>query len=184
LRFTIKNVGEFTSKIRDLKPGTPIQFSGPFGAFCKDIDQEKEIVMIAGGVGVTPFLSVLRHFREIKADNRVVLFWGNKTSADAFASEELEAMTRELNLKVVHAFDHVTPEDLPPSPDPERVVHILGYLSRDVLREHIHTPEASFYLCGPPPMQNAVIDELAACGVDPSRVQKETFSAPARPKKG
>jgi predicted ferric reductase len=184
LRFTIKKVGEFTSKIRSLKPGTPVHCAGPFGVFCKDVDQNKEIVMIAGGVGVTPFLSVLRHFRKTKADNRVVLFWANRTPADAFASEELEAMTRELNLKVVHTFDHIESEDPPPSPNPERVVSLAGYLNRDILRKYAHTLEASFYLCGPPPMQDAVLAELEACGVDPSGVQKETFTWAGRAKKG
>jgi NAD(P)H-flavin reductase len=60
LSLTIRKQGEFTSAILDLKPGTPLKCMGPLGAFCKDIDSKLSIVMMAGGVGVTPFLSVLR----------------------------------------------------------------------------------------------------------------------------
>ncbi|MFW5837220.1 MAG: FAD/NAD-binding family oxidoreductase [Desulfovibrionaceae bacterium] len=183
LRFTIKQSGDFTSRVRELAPGTPVQCVGPFGAFCKDIDQHKEIVMVAGGVGITPFLSVLRHFRRTGADNRVVLFWSNKTPADAFAGDELIEMTRELDLKVVHAFSRTSPEGPPPSPAPDRVAHIGGRLTRDVLQEHIRTPDASFYVCGPPAMQESVIAELSACGVDPDKVQKEAFTPPGGSKK-
>jgi predicted ferric reductase len=176
LRFTIKQSGEFTSKVRELEPGTPVQCVGPFGGFCTDADQHEEIVMVAGGVGITPFLSVLRHFRSTGAANRVVLFWSNKSPADAFAGDELIEMTRELDLKVVHAFSRVGPEELPPSPAPDRVAHVAGRLTREVLQEHIRTPDASFYLCGPPAMQEAILEELSACGVDPGKVQKEAFT--------
>jgi len=89
LRLTIKKSGRFTSSIPELRPGTPVKCAGPFGVFCKDIDKQGEILMIAGGVGITPFLSVLRHFRSIGAKNRVRLLWTNKTREDAFAADEL-----------------------------------------------------------------------------------------------
>ncbi len=74
----------------------------PLGVFCRGIDEKPEIVMIAGGVGITPFLSVLRHFRGGKAKNRVLLFWANKTLSETFCLDEIRAMTRELDLTVVH----------------------------------------------------------------------------------
>jgi len=89
-RLTIKKSGVFTSSIPDLKPGTPVKCEGPLGVFCKDIDTREEIAMIAGGVGITPFLSVLRHFRNICATNRMTLFWTNKTIDDVFAADELK----------------------------------------------------------------------------------------------
>ncbi|HYA14476.1 MAG TPA: hypothetical protein VEF33_09080, partial [Syntrophales bacterium] len=78
LRLTIKKVGKLTSAIPDLKPGDPVKCLGPLGIFCKDVDIKPVIVMLAGGVGVAPFLSVLRHLRNIKASNKAILFWVNK----------------------------------------------------------------------------------------------------------
>lgn len=180
LRMTIKKSGAFTSSIPDIKPGTPIQCTGPFGQFCKDIGTRKEIVMIAGGVGITPFMSVLRHFKDTGADNAITLFWANKTPGDAFAARELEDLTRSLKLHVVHVYSRVEPADQSPSPvfddgRPGGISHAYGRLNQEMFLRHITSMDASFYLCGPPPMQQGILDELSQCGVAPDRVDKEAF---------
>lgn len=177
LRFTIKGVDEFTRSVPDWTPGAMIRCEGPFGVFCRDIDNQEHIVMIAGGVGITPFLSVLRHFRETRAKNRVTLFWANRTVADAFARDELAAMTRELDLTVVHAVSREDPTAvIGPDDATDRIVYEKGRITRDMLQRHLEDPKGSFYVCGPPEMQEAVLKELAECGVDPDAVQKERFT--------
>lgn len=180
LRMTIKKSGAFTSAIPDIAPGTPIQCSGPFGQFCRDIGTHQHVVMIAGGVGITPFLSVLRHFKAIKASNSILLFWANKTPQDAFAALELEELTKELSLHVVHVFSRVPPEDQHPAAlhadgRPGRISHEFGRLDQSIFRRYMSPTDASFHLCGPPPMQLAVLDELNQFGVDPGSVEKEAF---------
>jgi predicted ferric reductase len=176
LRFTIKKIGQFTSAIPDLKPGTPVKCMGPLGVFCRGIDAKPSIVMIAGGVGITPFLSVLRHFRNIKAGNRVTLFWSNKTIDDVVCADEIEAMTRSLALKVVHNLsrdDDVARHVKASFPD---VSYEHGRLSADILRRHGASVDASFYLCGPPPMMESALQEIPSLGVDPATVEREKFS--------
>ncbi len=173
LRFTVKSIGDFTAGVRDWKPGTPVQCSGPMGVFCKDIDSQKHIVMIAGGVGITPFLSVLRTFRTDGATNRILLFWSNKTVEDAFARGELEVLTRHLDLTVVFLFTRS--ENLPESPG-SHVFHRAGRLDKQVLEEFGVSPTASCYVCGPPAMQEAVLRMLQSCGVPQERVQREAFN--------
>ncbi len=187
LRMTIKKSGAFTSSIPDIEPGTPIQCTGPYGQFCKDIGTSKEVVMIAGGVGITPFLSVLRHFKDTGADNKITLFWANKTPQDAFAAKELEELTQDLKLHVVHAYSRVAPEAQTTAPAfsdgrPGKISHEYGRLNKEMFLRHIPSTDASFYLCGPPPMQQAVLEELSSYGVDPGRVDKEAFvfSKPAK----
>lgn len=188
LRMTIKKSGAFTSAIADIAPGTPIQCAGPFGQFCTGIDSKQQIVMLAGGVGITPFLSVLRHFNERGAENQMLLFWANKTPADAFAAEELERYTRSLRLHLVHVFSRVPESEQEPAPQfddgrPGRISHEYGRLNRELLLRHMLSPAAAFYLCGPGPMQLAVLEELAKCGVPADAVSKEAFqfkSAPAK----
>jgi len=175
LRMTIKKEGAFTSAIPDLKPGTPVKVMGPLGVFCKAVDSQPEIVMIAGGVGITPFLSVLRHFRNSKADNKVLLFWSNKTLSDVFCQDELRGMTRDIALTVVHClsreddvqgyFDAGTP----------REHYEKGRLSAEILKRYGVRRDAAFYLCGPPPMMEATLKELATLGVDPAAVEEERF---------
>jgi len=180
LQMTIKKSGAFTSTIPEIEPGTPVECAGPFGQFCHGIEANKEIVMIAGGVGITPFLSVLRHFNDTGADNSIVLFWANKTFADAFAAAELEEYTRKMRLHVVHVLSRVEPADQKPAPEftdprPGRVSHEYSRISQALLQRHLVTTAAAFYLCGPPPMQQTVLDELAKCGVPPESVRKEAF---------
>ena len=176
LRLTIKKVGKFTSAIPDLKPGTPVKCMGPLGAFCRDIDLKPVVVMLAGGVGVAPFLSVLRHFRNIKAGNKVILFWVNKGADDVFSSDEIGAMTNELALTVVYCFsreDDVQKYFLQEYP---RIFYEKGRLSGDILKRFGINKDAAFYLCGPPPMMESALTELSGLGVDQSAVQQERFT--------
>lgn len=176
IRLTIKNVGKFTSAVSDLKPGTEIRCRGPFGAFCNDIDTKPSIVLVAGGVGIAPFLSVLRHFRNIKAGNKVALFWVNKSMEDIFSLDEIAAMTHELSLRVVYCLsrDDDVQRHLR-SNDPE-VFYEKGRLSNDILVKHGTTRNAAFYLCGPLPMMESVLTELGKLDVDRSMVQQERFT--------
>jgi NAD(P)H-flavin reductase len=176
LCLTIKKEGKFTSAIPDLKPGTPVKCMGPLGIFCKDIDTKPVIVMMAGGVGITPFLSVLKHFKNIKAGNKVTLFWANKAIADVFSSDEIEEMTQELSLTVVHCLSR---EDDVQRYFQQKYPHILyekGRLSGDILKRHGVTKDATFFLCGPPSMMEAALKELDNLHVDPSAVKQENFT--------
>lgn len=176
LRFTIKNSGVFTSSIPELKPGTPVRVEGPFGVFCRDIEKRKEIAMIAGGVGITPFLSVLRWLRNIRAKNSMTLFWTNKTIEDIFATDELKEMTRELNLTIVHTISREKEVEKYFQDEYPNVLYVPGYATREVLQKHVDFLGTSFYLCGPPRMQESILKELEACGVDPESVERENFS--------
>lgn len=178
LRMTIKSVDPFTSHIRELAPGAPVLLAGPYGTFLKDVDEHDAVCMIAGGVGVTPFLSALRHFRDTGADNHCVLFWSNKTPEDAFAAGELAGMTATLDLTVVHCFSRATAEQVAAFPASGRVYAHRGRLSRDILDRHTPGPgwgRAWTAVCGPPPMQAAVLDMLESLGVDRDAVQTEAF---------
>ena len=176
LSLTIKKVGKFTSAIPDLKPGTPVKCMGPLGVFCKDIDFKPFIIMLAGGVGIAPFLSVLRHFRNTKAGNKVTLFWVNKGIEDVFSSNEIEAMTNDIALTVVYCLsreDYVQRYFRQEYPS---IFYEKGRLNSDILKRFGITKDASFYLCGPPPMMESALQEVGSLGVDQSVVQQERFT--------
>jgi NAD(P)H-flavin reductase len=149
---------------------------GPLGVFCKDIDAKPVIVMLAGGVGITPFLSVLRHFKNIKAGNSVSLFWANKTKEDVFCSDEIMQMSQNLNLKVVHCLSRDDDVARYVQQQYPRVVYEKGRLTEDILKRHGVTKDASFYLCGPLPMMESALDDLQKVGVEPVSVEREKFS--------
>ncbi len=175
LRFSIKKEGAFTSSIPGLMPGDSVKVAGPLGVFCRGIDEKPEIVMIAGGVGITPFLSVLRHFRNGKAKNRVLLFWANKTLSETFCLDEIRAMTRELDLAVVHCLSREESVDGHFDAGTPRMLFEKGRISADILKRHGVKPGAAFYLCGPPPMMDSALKDLETLGVDPGAVEQERF---------
>ena len=176
LRFTIKKIGKFTSAVPDLMPGTPVKCAGPLGVFCTDIDARPSIVMIAGGVGITPFLSVLRHFRNIGAGNEVKLFWSNKTIEDVICSDEISEMTKALRLRVIHNLSRDEDVKRHRRDSFPEVFYEPGRLGADVLGRHGVSAGSAFYLCGPPPMMESALQELSSLGVDPDKVEREKFS--------
>ncbi|MGC9977103.1 MAG: FAD/NAD-binding family oxidoreductase [Syntrophales bacterium] len=180
LCLTIKNVGQFTSAIPNLKPGTEVMCMGPIGLFCKDVDTKPRVVMIAGGVGITPFLSVLRHFRNIRAKNIATLFWVNRTMEDVFATDEIHEMTRELTLRVIYCLSRVDDVQGYYRQEYPGVFYEKGRLSGDILKRHGATKEASFYLCGPPPMMESALAEVGSLDVDQETIEKENFAWPGK----
>lgn len=174
LHFTIKAAGRFTSAIPSLAPGTQVLCEGPYGIFSIDFQKEKDIVMISGGVGITPFLSSIRHATRISAGSRIVLFCCNRGYDDIIARDELSSAAGLLQLKVVHVLSKVPGGGLPAGGG--GVVFEGGHINGEIIARHVRSAEASFYLCGPPPMQEAVLRALKdKLGVSPSRVRRELF---------
>jgi predicted ferric reductase len=176
LRLTIKKAGEFTSAVPGLKSGDPVQCAGPYGVFCKDIESRKQIVMIAGGVGITPFLSVLRHLRNLRSGNDIVLFWSNKNIDDAFARSEMDDMTQEMNLKIVHNLSREEDAEKYSDKIYPKVLFVSGRITQELLKEHVGYSDPAYYLCGPPPMQEFVLGQLGAFGIDEKSIERENFS--------
>jgi predicted ferric reductase len=168
---TIKELGDFTGTIGQTKPGDLAVVHAPFGIFSHVRWPEvRDLVYIAGGIGITPFMSNLRHMRDTKADKRVLLLYANRREEDIVFRAELSEM------------------EAGPSPD-LAVVHVLsrpaadwpgekGRLDQEKLRrlcgERLN--RAMFYVAGPPGMLEAVISALRDLGVPESRVSVEFFA--------
>jgi NAD(P)H-flavin reductase len=175
LQMTIKSVGAFTSAIPKLQPGTPARLKGPLGSFCKDIDRKSNIIMVAGGIGITPFLSVLRYFSILPDNKNVTLFWANNMLKDVFAQGELSRICETTGLKVVHV---ILNGEYPATYIPDNAAAYRfesGFLTKEILQAHADLTGASVYLCGSPKMQEFALTQLTLCGVDPATVEKEKF---------
>ncbi|MGB9596438.1 MAG: ferredoxin reductase family protein, partial [Candidatus Poribacteria bacterium] len=88
LSISVKSVGDFTSTIKDRKPSELAYIDKPYGVFSFLNYDAKNFVFIAGGIGITPFISMLRYIYDTKLNKNVILIWGNKTSADIAFKEE------------------------------------------------------------------------------------------------
>jgi predicted ferric reductase len=171
LIFTIKCSGDFTAYIGRLKAGDTAQIDGPYGLFsylASVRDPDQELVMIAGGVGVTPMLSMLRYMIDADQMRKATLMWSNRTDADILCREEIKAMEAKLPNFVVH---HVLSEQAD-------FQGRTGRLNQDMLKELLSNAshEAAFFVCGPPPMMDSVCRDLKEIGYSPRTIFTEKFA--------
>lgn len=168
---TVKESGDFTASIGATKPGDRAAVSGPCGRFSYVLHpQDRKLVFIAGGIGITPILSMLRHLTERPAGEEAWLFYANRTQEDIAFREELDAIAAD------------------PASPLKGTVHILsspgegwtgekGRLSGEVLERHLGSLQGrSYYICGPPPMMDAVAAILLEAGVSPGNIRMERFA--------
>jgi predicted ferric reductase len=158
LGVSIKAVGDYTRDLHDtLRPGTPAKVVGPFGGF--DYRRGgRDQIWIAGGIGITPFLSWIRSL-DGSFDRGVELYYSVRRRADALHLDEIHAAVRQhptLHAKVVETDG----EGLLTA---EKVAN--GHLLGDVW----------VYMCGPPPMMAALAEGFRALGIPASRVRWEQF---------
>jgi len=89
---TIKSVGSFTKRMFALKEGDIVEAMGPLGNFCIDEEKMKDVVMLAGGSGVTPFVSMLSYYARKKSNLNLTLLYSCKTEKDFVLYSRLKSV--------------------------------------------------------------------------------------------
>ncbi|HEY1971484.1 MAG TPA: ferric reductase-like transmembrane domain-containing protein [Pseudonocardia sp.] len=170
IEFTIRNVGDFTSSIGALKVGDPVWIDGPHGAFTWD-DRlySRALVLIAGGVGITPMMSMLRALALRGDRTPVLMLSAARHQHELLFSEELAELGERLDLTVVEVLSQ------PPAGWTGAAGRIDGALLADVLPRRSGRRKFEYFICGPSPMVSGVLAALAGLGVDPGQVHTEQF---------
>jgi predicted ferric reductase len=165
LRLTAKMLGDFTRSLATLQPGTWVSVDGPHGNFTGDRLSNPNVLLIAGGVGITPIRSLLE--RLPPQTQNVVLVYAARTQSDLALHTEIDnlAATRP----GVHVKYLLSNEMVPG--------FATGVLDDANLRALV--PDAAtreVMLCGPPPMMNAVTQTLQRAGVPATAIHTERFA--------
>jgi len=173
--------GILSNHIADnLQCGDIVRMQAPGGNFVIPIRIAQPVVLIAGGIGITPFISYLESLPSMASPPEVVLHYANiNSSTHAFKTRLEELATRLPCLTLINYYEAPLAED--------RVgadYQSLGRISSCSIQEHYIERRARFYMCGPGPMMSAVTEALAARGVPKFDVFKEEFRAPAAPMPG
>jgi predicted ferric reductase len=165
--FGIKALGDFTARIGDVPLGTLAYLDGPHGAFSIDRYQAAGYVFIAGGVGITPFMSILRTMQDRGDTRPVLLIYADKKFVDVAYREDLDALQKRLRLDVVYVLEE--PE--------EDWQGEAGFVDGPLLERVLPNEkfERTFFICGPPAMMDGVHAALTDRGVTEDRIQLERF---------
>jgi predicted ferric reductase len=167
LEFAIRELGDFTDRIGQVPAGTTAYVDGPHGSFSTDLTPAPGYVFIAGGIGIAPFMSLLRTLADRRDPRPVLLVYGEKRWDDVAFREELRELEGRMNLDVEFVLDEAH----------EGWEGETGFVTEAVLRRHL--PRESFerhvFICGPNPMIDAIERALEACGVPERNVTAERF---------
>ncbi len=156
LKFTIKDLGDFTHKIGSLSLGDKVKIEGPYGGFRFSTHYKKQI-WIAGGIGITPFLSMLD---SITADQEIDIYYSVKETSEFINLKELKSAS-EKN-KNVRLFTWVSNK--------------TGRLTiDDILKESPVLTDKIIYICGPQAMMTAMKQQLEKHKVKGSQIRMEEF---------
>ncbi len=160
----------FKRTLRGLPPGGAILMDGPMGSMTLQNDASRPAAFLAGGIGITPFVSMIRHAAREKLPHRIFLFYSNRTPADAAFLRELADLQNEnRNYRLVATMTQANDEQW----DGE-----TGYINEALLRKYLGGDLAApiYYLAGPPAMTTAMRGMLNLAGIDDDYIKSEEFS--------
>jgi Na+-transporting NADH:ubiquinone oxidoreductase subunit F len=164
--------GLMSSYIFNLKPGDEVTISGPYGDFfAKETDNE--MIFIGGGAGMAPMRShIFDQFKRLKSTRKVSYWYGARSLREAFYMDEFDAIAKDFpNFKWHLALSEPLPED--------NWTGHTGFIHQVVqdkyLADHPAPEDCEYYMCGPPMMNDAVINMLLDMGVERENIYLDDF---------
>lgn len=166
LQVTIKKSGNFTNTIDQTIAGDKALIEGPYGQFSFLNIHLNTLFFIAGGVGITPFMSMIKYLRDTGDSRKVTILYANRTQKDIIFNNELETLPQ--NIKVVHILSN---------PD-HSWTGLKGYITKDTIYNYANDflQNCEVFLCGPPPMMKKMLTFLKELNIPASRIHYERFS--------
>lgn len=161
----------FKHVLRDMAPGTEIKLEGPMGSFNLHKNAAKPAVFLAGGIGITPFMSMAREAARQQDPHQISLFYSNRRPEDTAFMDELPTLEKQNSR--FHLIATMVEMDKSTQPwNGER-----GFIDAAMLKRHLPGLNGPiYYIAGPPGMVAAMRDMLAKAGVDEDDIRTEDFA--------
>ena len=164
LRLSVKDLGDYTSRLKDLQQGNAITVNGPYGTFGdKFVTSNKPVTFIAGGIGITPFLSLLTYVRDTQSTKQIDIWYMTRTPEEAVYTGEIEQTIANSTNVNIHLYQHYS--------------KTMGYI--DFERAFLAVPDLlhrQFFICGPTQVMNQSLNTLIQLGVKKRNIIMEDFS--------
>lgn len=156
----------FKKVLAQLPLGSTIKFAGPTGTFTLHEETSIPAVFIAGGIGITPFYSMIRHAMQHASPQPMYLFYGNQKIADAaFLNELIECERHHPSFKLIAAMA-----------DDALWQGERGFITEAMIKKYIPDIMAPiYYICGSPAMVTALQETLAEMGINEDNIKTEDF---------
>ena len=157
----------FKHALASMSVGSTISASHLAGSFVMPRQKDAKLVFIAGGIGVTPFLSMIQHLLDKKEARPITMLYSNKTLADVAYKDVFDSAQSQLGIKTVYSLSAETaPAD----------GMVLGPIDRDlILREVPDYKERTFYISGPHAMVDAFKQTLVDMGISRLKIKCDFF---------
>ena len=167
LEFAIKELGDFTSTIGEVPVGQVAFVDGPYGAMNLPTDRDQGLMLIAGGIGISPAISMLRTLRDEGHQAPLVVIYAADQQDELAYATELEQLTNELDLAVVPVLAN----------PPDGWEGEVGLVSDELIDRHLPDDASgwNFVTCGPPKMMEIAEQALLARGVPLGHIHSERF---------
>jgi predicted ferric reductase len=169
VQFTIGHVGKFTTALRGLQPGRPVWLDGPHGTFTVDYVRATGLVLIAGGVGITPMMSMLRTLADRRDGRPHRLIVVARTEEDLLFRDELAEIGTRIDLTVTEILSR------PPAGWTGRVGRIDADLLNRLLPGPFRRNQLDYFICGASPMVDGAREALGVIGIPGDRIHTEQF---------
>lgn len=158
ISFTIKNLGDFTSNLKNLKVGTEVFVEGPFGKFSYSLADFKKQIWIAGGIGITPFLSMAKTLPK-DGEYNIDLYYCVRNKEEAVYLDELNSLNNP-NLKVIPFYSNTE-----------------GFINANAINQKSNgLKDKSIFICSPVAMLETLKRQLSISGVPRELIHSEEFS--------
>lgn len=163
LRITVKDLGDHSRDLQRLRPGTRVIAEGPYGAFTPARRRGHGVLLLAGGIGITPLRTILEHHRHDTDAGPVTLLYRANQADEIILAPELDALAQAEHIEVHYVLG------APGSDTDVLVDQRLRYLIPDLANRDA-------FLCGPPRFMDAARGSLLRCGVPDRHIHTEQFS--------
>ena len=166
---TMNLVGGFTKKLWQAKIGDFLLFKGPYGKFYFDEAMNNELILIGGGLGITPLMSIIRYYNDKSLENKIKLIYSVRTPRDIICTEEINKITGKK-----HNFSYTITITRPD--DKTLWTGKTGRIDIDLLKSNISNVENSLYfLCGPISFVKSAIKMLETLGAKKEQIKTDIW---------
>ena len=159
-------LSQFKQRMAQLKPGDEVEIKAAFGKFMLQDDMSVPAVLLAGGIGITPFISLIKYCTDRKLPLGITLLYSNRAPDDIAFRRELEEWARiNQNFRLIST---ITDDASWPGQK--------GRIDEAMIRNYVQDLNSIFYICGPPGMVDGMTALLKGMHIPDDRVRIEKFT--------